>query len=194
MPSPGQLVHAMATITNEPEETLVIHDRNLANAGLRTKGGRGWSAAKVTPRDAAHLLIAVMASPRVKDSVATVERYAKSSPRLTDSSPKLFGGLGVSELTDLPADHSFIDALERLIASAATGSLAGASPSIEVAALMPGTLGDIRIAGTGKKVSRQVRYAATPKSATGKTLNDLERYSRISDRTILSIAKLFEQP
>lgn len=52
-----------------------MHDRNLAVAGLRTKGGRGTSAAKVTPLDAARLFVALLASMKVKDSVEKVQAF-----------------------------------------------------------------------------------------------------------------------
>jgi hypothetical protein len=73
--TPGQLVSAVAIGLDVPEETVVQHDRNLVVAGLRTKGGRGHSAARVTPLDAARLIIAVIASFRVRDSVSTVNQF-----------------------------------------------------------------------------------------------------------------------
>ncbi len=73
--TPGQLVNAVAIALDVPEETVVQHDRNLVVSGLRTKGGRGHSAATVTPLDAARLIIAVIGSFRVRDSVSTVKEF-----------------------------------------------------------------------------------------------------------------------
>jgi hypothetical protein len=73
----------------------------------------------------------------------------------------------------LPAEHSFVDALEALIASAAAGSLAAwlaleakavrgrkidVAPLINIAASTPGTAGEIRIAGLAPGVTTAVRY------------------------------------
>ena len=63
MATPGQLVKAMAATLGLSEATVGQYDRVLAENGLRSKGGRGLSAARVTAADAANLLIAIMASP-----------------------------------------------------------------------------------------------------------------------------------
>src|SRR3569833_1510608 len=80
MPYPRQLVTAIAESFGIPEATVALHDRLLAEAGLRTSGGRGRSAAKVNTDDAANLLIAVAAEPitgpTVRDSAQTVRKYA----------------------------------------------------------------------------------------------------------------------
>ena len=59
-PTPGELVRIVAEALDEPEPTVIQHDRNLFAAGLRTRGGRGLSAAQTTLRDAANLTIAVL--------------------------------------------------------------------------------------------------------------------------------------
>ena len=61
MATPGQLVQAMATALGISVATVTQYDRQLAENGLRSKGGRGVSAAAVTARDAANLLIAIAA-------------------------------------------------------------------------------------------------------------------------------------
>src|SRR5262245_51999266 len=75
MATPGELVAAVSKLLGVPQPTVAQHDRNLVVAGLRSKSGRGRSAPKVTPRDAAHLLAAVMGSVMVKDSAEVVERF-----------------------------------------------------------------------------------------------------------------------
>jgi DNA-binding Xre family transcriptional regulator len=172
--TPGELVKTVAQVLGLPEATVVVHDRNLVVAGLRSKAGRGRGSAHVNARDAAHLLTAILASAQVRDSVPSVERYRETRPRRNASTKKLFAQIGITELASLPAEHSFVDALEAMLGSAATGSLAawlaqeakgtrgrkiGVAPLIEVAAHTPGTLGDIRIAGVKSGATASVRYA-----------------------------------
>jgi hypothetical protein len=109
MAMPGELIKLMGAVTEVPEATVTQHDRTLFLAGLRTRGGRGTSAAKVTARDAANLLTAVLASEQVKDSAETVLRYAAALEQHKFKLPIL---------DTLPEEHSFIDALEALITMA----------------------------------------------------------------------------
>lgn len=75
MATPKELVAAIAARTGIPEVTVGIHDRNLAEAGLRTPALRGRGVSRVTYQDAANLLIAVAGSRNVKDSVKVVTEY-----------------------------------------------------------------------------------------------------------------------
>lgn len=185
MATPGDLVRVLAGALGVPEATLVVHDRNLLGAGLRSKKGRGRGAPSVTARDLAHLLTAILGSAQVKDSADTVRRYSNTHPHAPRSSAGLYGKLGIAELAALPRRHSFIDALEALIVAASAGSLA--RKLIEVAALNPGTSGDIRLAGTGRAAS--IHYA-TKQTRQPRAATDLEQYRRISETTILSAAEL----
>ena len=76
MASPKELVQVVSRETGVPEATVIVHDRNLSLAGLRTVAGRGRAAAKMTYQDAANLIIAVAASRNVKDSAKTVKTYS----------------------------------------------------------------------------------------------------------------------
>lgn len=229
MASPGELVEEAARVLGIPAATIVVHDRNLVIAGARSKGGRGPSAAKVTARDAAHLLVAVMASAQVKESVQSLTRYRKTRPMVSTSSPALFDGLGLAELSALPAGHSFVDALEALLHSGASGALAkllgpvnanrkeraeAIVPTIEISVLTPDTLGDIRIAGTGTRVSRSVRYTLPgPETKRGtskpsakdwdawealvrgsRAEGDFLQFRRISETTIIALSRLLANP
>lgn len=173
MATPGELVHVLAGALGVPEATLVVHDRNLLSAGLRTKKGRGRGAPSVTARDLAHLLTALLGSSQVKDSIASVRRYSDTRPYAAQSSAGLFSRTGIDELAKLPAGHSFIDALEALLVAASSGSMATAlgararklktdrmsvAPQIKVAVLTPGTSAEIRIAGLRKGVTASVTY------------------------------------
>ena len=92
--------------TGVPEGTVILHDRNLLNAGLRSEGQRGRGKSVVTYRDAANLLIAVAGSRSVKDSANTVKDYAE----LVASEPLVFGGA--------ERGHTFGDALAALLEAA----------------------------------------------------------------------------
>jgi hypothetical protein len=125
MASPRKLVRVVADMLGAPEATVIQHDRNLVAAGLRSKGGRGLSAAQVTSRDAANLLIAICGSSpfgaSVKETVTTYRRYA-TLRAFKDCK------LGLSRvksqlptLGSLPDEHTFLDALAALIDSIAAG-------------------------------------------------------------------------
>lgn len=137
--SPGEMVKRIAEVFGAPEATVTLHDRNLADAGLRTKGGRGRSAAKMTAADAANLLMAVAGSSMVKNAVQTVQDYSVLPSRGGEISIRKdahsFSNNGnppsswdladfpIPALQALPPDHTFRDALVGLIDAAADGSL-----------------------------------------------------------------------
>lgn len=147
MASPGELVRTVAEALGIPRPTVVVHDRNLVKAGLRSKGGRGRSAAKVTASDAANLLIAVAGSvwyhSGIKDTVAIVEDYAPLRAAGSEYSvskkvkPGYFTGdwqssagpswelkrLPLAHLKELSPGHSFSEALAAIITAASDGSL-----------------------------------------------------------------------
>jgi len=75
MATPGKLIAVIANALEIPERTVIVHDRKLSEAGLRSKKGRGPSAAQVTYQDAAYLIIAVVASELIRDSAQTVSWY-----------------------------------------------------------------------------------------------------------------------
>ena len=181
---------------------------------LRTKGGRGLNAAHMTPLDAARLLTAILASPQANTSVEAVERYSQTHSDKTRSSDTSFGAVRLDDLAALPARHSFVDALEALIASASTGSLAKLMtnskdawvPHIEVFAFTRATRGRIRIAGLPKGLTVSLEYVSAPgegKQLRGKktsrkreadeTAGDLEQSRRVTEQTILAVAKLLAE-
>jgi hypothetical protein len=215
MATPAQLVTAISAATGVPLPTIVDIDRKLVKGKLRAKGGRGFSAAQMTALDAARLLTAVLGSPQANTSVEAVERYANTRIDRARSSDKLFGAASLDDLAALPARHSFVDALAALIASASTGSLAelmadsvgGWVPHIEVFAFSRATRGRIRIAGLPKAQTVSMEYIPSPADAktrvkpmsrsrdahTHVNTGDLEQSRRITERTILPIAKLLAQ-
>jgi hypothetical protein len=127
MATPGKLVHTVAAVLGIPEATVVQHDRNLAEAELRTKGGRGRSAARVTSHDAANLLIAICGAPisgaSVKESLTTCNRYGPLRAYDTHGSLGSFSKMKVQfpTLAKLPVGHRFKDAIAALIDSLVAG-------------------------------------------------------------------------
>jgi len=201
MSSPGEFAKCVADALHVPEPTVAVHDRNLRTAGLRSKSGRGRGAAKVTARDAASLLVAVLGSEQVKDSADAVRRYGTTGAQLRPADRKALNALGITELTALPRDHSFIDAVEALIESAATGSLATWTPSptkgtrkaddvplIEIAAHSPGTFADIRLADTKRGITVSIRYTARGISVSRADIG-LQQYRFITTPTLLRVAQ-----
>ncbi len=123
MASPGQLVELVSETLGVPRATVALHDRNLAEAGLRKMGGRGPSAAIMDSVDAANLLIAVVAAPingpAVLSSAATCELYSKLPFREKESSPIRRSRDLLSTLALSPA-HTFGEALAAFIDAART--------------------------------------------------------------------------
>lgn len=122
--TPMQLVQAVADATGLPEETIVQHDRNLLVAGLRTKGGRGSSAAKVTYLDAARLLTASLGALRVKYSAETVREHEATAVDLSRSDLSRLELLKkIPALWRLNLDHGFVSMVAALIEASADKSI-----------------------------------------------------------------------
>jgi hypothetical protein len=127
MATPGELVKCVAEALGIPEPTVVLYDRVLAENGLRSKGGRGTSAAKVTAADAANLLIAIVGSPvsgsPIKSAVATCKTYGRLPMRLGGDEENLgkCEYFGFPTLANLPPPHTLQNALAALILGAAKG-------------------------------------------------------------------------
>ena len=118
MATPGQLVQVTAGVLGIPTPTVTQYDRVLAENGLRSKSGRGPSAAQVTSRDAANLLIAVAASPLLGSQRRTrfvIANFIGSMPLVAGRSKRNFSQIGLPILDRLPKEHSFGDALSALI-------------------------------------------------------------------------------
>lgn len=135
MASPGELVRTIAEVLGIAEATVTVLDRNLVVAGLRTKRGRGPSAAEVTTLDGVRLLIAGILSPAPVTSTAEVvgwysQLVAKpvpSSPFVARVGPDDLNGADDDtwrhcedwpSLERLPAGHRFDDALAALMEDA----------------------------------------------------------------------------
>jgi hypothetical protein len=208
MAIPPDLVRAVSVATGLPLATATDLDRRLAMAGLRSKGGRGPNAAKVTPLDAARLLTAIVASPQSNTAAEAVLRYSETRSDKARSSPGLFDGLGLDDLTSLSAKHSFVEGLAAVIISAASGFLAkiasgSQGPHIEVFAFTQATHGRIRLSGLPNGLTASVEYVSAEQSRSRKSkaakaqrssprdIGDLEQSRRLTERTIFAVARLF---
>ena len=200
MATPAQLMETISVATGIPLATVIDIDRKLTKAGLRTKGGRGFSAARMTPKDAAHLLTALLAAAQSNEAALAVERYTQTHVDKERSSEGLFAAAELDDLADLSTRHDFITGLSAVIISATGGTLSRLkrggegewTPSIEIFAFARATRGRIRIAGLPNRKTASVEYfpiravSGSPADGSG----DLEQSRRITERTIFSIAEL----
>ena len=210
MTTPTELIKAVSEATGLSVPTVFDLDRRLVKGNLRPVGGRGHNAARMGPLEVARLLTAVLASPQSNAAAEAVVRYEYTRPDKARSSDALYRESGLDNLAALPARHGFVEALAALVASSATGSLQNliASPKqmprIEVFAFTRATHGRIRISGLPGGLTVSVEYIPvrtgeeSPRSKrTGKIsidqAGDLEQSRRITERTILSVAKLLAE-
>jgi hypothetical protein len=199
MATPAQLVEAVSEATGVPLATVTDIDRRLVIADMRTKAGRGRSAARVTALDAARILTAVLASAQAKHAAKDVTRYAETRVDKARSGDGSFGAAGLNDLAGLSGRHGFVDGLAALITSAMNGDLARlvatkGAPAIEVFAFVRATRGRIRLTDGGATTS--VEYIPSKTEPTSRkrdaseSASDLEQSRRITQTTILHVAKL----
>jgi hypothetical protein len=192
MATPAQLLNVIASTTGVPLPTLVDIDRRLVTAGLRRKAGRGRSAVQMSTLDAARLLTVLLGSSQANTSVEALERYFHAYHDKVRLEAAVRNADCLEDLVGLPAKHSFVDALETVIFSTSSGSLAplmnGTRPArIEIFAFTGATRGRIRLSGLPKGAIANFEYAA---SGERKAAGDLEQSRRVTEQTILAIAKL----
>jgi hypothetical protein len=213
MATPGQLVQAVSEVLGIPAETVTNYDRVLSESGLRSKGGRGRGAAKVTARDAANLLIAIMGSPiagaSVKEAANTCDLYGPLPVLGHVLGMNTFANLGLPTLDELPNKHTLRDGISALINSATRGehyripgapaetsashrdglcriTLIGRHPWAEIYA-------DGVASGEGKNFARRV-YTRRWKRGQAREEKDLHQERIISYRTIRVLGSLLSEP
>jgi hypothetical protein len=203
MATPGQLVQTVSEMLGIPAETVTNYDRVLSESGMRSKSGRGRGAAKVTARDAAYLLIAILGSPiagaSVKEAANTCRRYGSMPVLGHVSGTHNFAKVGLKMLDALPKKHTLHDGISALIDSAAKGEhyfirgakrqshwtdrlfvirLTGPRPWAEITA-------DTSF-GEGKNFARRV-YTGSKFDEIGK---DLHQERKVTYRTIRALGSL----
>jgi hypothetical protein len=187
-----QLGRCVAKALGVPETVTASHVRNLREAGLITKTGRGITAAQMTTRDAAHLLIATVASLNVKDSAATVAGYSLTKSRYGQDKILFARSAG-------GPDHSFVDALVVLLDLVVDGEFTAAS-EFEYDVHLFGPLPRARIEWTNQrtKFGSDAIYEVSPgpwvrpsKRRRERAAScDLERQATFTDTTILQVGAL----
>ena len=158
MATPGDLIEVMADALGVPQRTVFQYDRSLAEHGLRSKKGRGPSAATVTARDAANLLIAAMATPvsglSIKDAARACQSYMslRAGLRSNEESKPTPRWLIRS---NLPREHSFGDALAVLIDNCGRDNVWKASkPKVDRLSL--------KVSLEGPRPMAEIVYIASP--------------------------------
>jgi hypothetical protein len=166
MATPGDLVKVTAAVLGLPEVYVHSIYRALREAGLVTKGGRGPSAARMSPKDAAALLVAILGTGQISASAETVKKFYETTPRIhTPQEERLYRGTKLPELASLEEKHSFVDALECLIFTASEGELfkglRGDYPwnALEVVVWSPGSRADVKITGPFRGTSASLTYS-----------------------------------
>ena len=128
MATSGQLIEGMANILRYPKQEVLKHDRFLAEQRLRTVGGRGRSAARMTSLDAASLLGSIMAAPANNDPLhksADSWRSYRDLPcmarlqKVEGSEADTRWQSGIRQLDALPEGHTAVAAIAAAIECAA---------------------------------------------------------------------------
>lgn len=108
------------------EKTTVHFTRLLKEAGLLTTGARGVNAPDMTPRDAARITIAFLATDMPSRAVAAVEKFGGMIYRPDESSPTHPDWLGIRE------GATFEEVITRLFEADPSRGDFSESPYIEV--------------------------------------------------------------
>jgi hypothetical protein len=121
MANPGELIVTMGDLLGWSTERVTYQYRLLREAGMVTKVGRGFSAAKVTAGDAAALLIAALGELPALDNGSTAWSqfaFARCETDLDMPYAQLVGHL--DNLAALPREHTLLHALTALVEDAPT--------------------------------------------------------------------------
>lgn len=207
MASPGGLVAVIADTLGVPRGTVAQYDRVLAENGLRSSGGRGLSAAKITAADAANLLIAIMGSPisgaAIKEAAKTCEVYGALPWIDTVRERQKLRSYGFKRLADLPAEHSLREALIILIEGAvpdASGYYAGAGCSVRIELMSPFPWAGISIRDSAKPVEagammayhQRFKGARSPKMYMYPAQKDLQQTRQVTFETVKRLAAIVQ--
>lgn len=182
----------MAKVLGVPETVTASHVRNLREAGLITKAGRGITAAQMTTRDAAHLLIATVASLNVKDSAATVAGFSQTKSRHGPDKIMFARSAG-------GPNHSFVDALVVLLDLVVDGEFTRTCElECDVHLIGPQPRAKIEWIDRRTKFGSDAVYEVTPRpwirpvkrAGEREASSDLERQAAFTEITILQVGEL----
>ena len=188
--SPGVFVKKLAKILGLPSKSVVVIDRALLEAGLRSRGGRGRSAPELTVTDTATLLLAVMATPVLvrADEVIRAWRRVKSL-RLPDSAPEPFGSI-----FETRAPLPLLELMERLIQTPPE-DYGGLSLVLDVG--VDQRFAMLRVRKGGRR-SFDIEFVDYPDQGSGAdntrpsptARGDLTRYSKVTEETFHKLHRL----
>ncbi|WP_298372696.1 hypothetical protein [Azospirillum sp.] len=127
----SELMTCIAEASGIPESDIRQIGRRAREAGYIAQGARGTSAPDMGVADAANLLIAILASEFAKDAPIAIERYGVLRNSYVNDFSKVFGdGDGYYRkyipvcpeiIKWVKSNHTFRDAVERLISDASKG-------------------------------------------------------------------------
>jgi hypothetical protein len=190
--TPQGLVETVALHLGVPESRVKNYDRQLMEAGLRTKKGRGRGSAIMTMKDAAMLIIAIASTDEVSDAAATAAHLWDFSVHESSDSAALLSLVGATTLRDVKRlGPAFCKVMEYL----ATTNLPhwsedfGVSPDVSLTVYLANTVpnwADMTV--TKDKVEFDVEYHK--KKLPGRAfLAGLQVERRVSGISIRAIAK-----
>lgn len=211
MATSGELIDATSRVLGIPRATVETYYRSLREAGLVTKGGRGPSAAKMTPRDAAHLLVACGGARFEREAAASVvQDYLRlqsshAARRLHEEEyyTELDGGWWtlpedpVPQLISLGKNHNFADAITALMDAVILRELPFTnSYMIEIRFHGPVPAGSISLDFTDenyRRNSEEVAYHLPEGSREYDEAGDLKIERAITWKTIVAISDLLRR-
>ena len=184
-----ELGECVAKVLGLRPTTTASHIRNLREAGLLTKTGRGITGAHMSARDAASLLIAATCSQDVKDSVDTIQRYGILPVSGGAIREEFFPALAA-----LGEQHTLADVLAALLDRVSILFLAEDSQStisITFQHPVPEVLLKIRTHGS-QEIEREYKapWPSKAKIRSRASLGDLQVRYTFTEQTIFTVGNL----
>ena len=210
----AELADAFASVLGISATEVRHHLRNLRQAGLISVAGRGASAAQMTADDAINVVLAIVGSERVKDSVSTFNKLSvltKTAHRVNyrhKEWDKHRAWMQRKPLLVLPPDHTLRDALRCLFgitalclgyhtenadAQASFPTFTGAPPTFHVRIFYPHYKANIQVSLGG--MAREYWTYELPRGApvaghAEGSAGDLVQMREFSDVTVTQICQL----
>lgn len=193
MVSSTQLSDCIARSLGLSDATVALHMRNIREEGILTQGGRGRSAARMSPADGSALLISTVGSLQPKDSVESFNTYGSVKRVLSNWETDR-----VPSVDQLDEHHTFHDALSALIEAFVFDREAGGFKMIQITMHWPWIGSRIECFDDEQTIS-WIQYGRTieKKSSGGARFTtpfvadkDLHQRRTFSETTIVSIANL----
>ena len=180
----SELVRIVSAVEGIDEVSVGIFARHAREAGFLSQGGRGRSAAKMTSRDAANLLIAVNGCALAKDVARSVPAYrvlvAKDRGRNSDFHICRTGAL-------------FGDDLEKVIEmfmARPTGFTLADIPPVVVRFRRPWIEAELSVYTVEDGVTEgQYAFYESSNASSSRTCGDRSDETKITTRTLKAVAE-----